>query len=99
MAEKLDTAEEKMVLGYIDKIDEGIKVFNSGFSSNTELNDILLEIVNVFSTKIPQLKDALLFRITTEVTDANTARALLIMYLADHGIEFKGKNKRHHQFV
>lgn len=33
MAEKLDTAEEKMVLGYIDKIDEGIKVFNSGFSS------------------------------------------------------------------
>lgn len=92
MAEKLDTAEEKMVLGYIDKIEEGIKVFNSGFSSNTELNDILLEIVNVFSTKIPQLKDALLFRITTEVTDANTARALLIMYLADHGIEFKGKN-------
>lgn len=92
MAEKLNTVEEKMVLGYIDKIDEGIKVFNSGFSSNTELNDILLEIVNVFSTKIPQLKNALLFKITTEVTDANTARALLIMYLADHGIEFREKN-------
>lgn len=92
MSEKLNTAEEKIVMGYIDKIDEGVRVFNSGFSSNTELTDILLEIVNVFSTKIPQLKDALFFKITTEVTDANTARALLIMYLADHGIEFKGKD-------
>lgn len=92
MAEKLNIAEEKMVLDYIDKIDEDIKVFNSEFSANTELTDILLEIVNVFSTKIPQLEDALLFRITTEVTDANTARALLIMHLADHGIEFKEKN-------
>ena len=29
MTEKLNTAEEKMVLDYIDKIDEGIRVFNS----------------------------------------------------------------------
>ena len=99
MTEKLNTAEEKMVLDYIDKIDEGIRVFNSGFSSNTGLTDILLEVVNVFSTKIPQLKDALCFKITTEVNDATTARALLIMYLAGHGIEFKGKNNEENASV
>ncbi len=99
MTEKLNTAEEKMVLDYIDKIDEGIRVFNSGFSSNTGLTDILLEVVNVFSTKIPQLKDALCFKTTTEVNDANTARALLIMYLAGHGIEFKDKNNEENASV
>ena len=92
MSEKLNTAEEKIVLCYIDKIDEGLREFNSGLLSSTELNNILFEVVNVFNSKIPQLNDALYFKITTEATDANTARALLIMYLADHGIEFKGKN-------
>lgn len=92
MTEKLNTAEEKIVLDYIDKIDEGLREFNSGLSSSTELTNILVEVVNVFNSKIPQLEDALRFRITTEATDANTARALLIMYLAGHGIEFKEKD-------
>lgn len=99
MTEKLNTAEEKIVLGYIDKIDEGLREFNSGLSSSAELKNILLEVVNVFNSKMPQLKDALCFRITMEANDANTARALLIMYLADHGIEFKGKDNEENASV
>lgn len=99
MTEKLNAAEQKIVLGYIDKIDEGLREFNSGLSSSAELTNILLEVVNVFNSKIPQLKDALCFRITMEANDANTARALLIMYLADHGIEFKGKDNEENASV
>lgn len=92
MIEKLNAAEEKIVIDYINKIDIGLKSANSGFYINGELTDILLEIANVFSDKIPQLKSSLLFKFNTEIKDANTAKTLLIMYLADHGIEFKGKD-------
>lgn len=94
MIEKLSAAEEKIVIDYINKIDIALKAANSGFYTNEELADILFEIANVFNGKIPQLSSSLLFKPNTDIKDANTAKALLIMYLADHGIEFNGKDDK-----
>lgn len=74
------------------KIDMAIDNYNSAIEPDEEIVNLLIEIVNVFENDIPNLQGSLLIRIGTEIRDANTTRAILIKYLADSGIEYKGKS-------
>ena len=90
MSNKINSVKEKLINDYIKKIDMAIDHYNSAIESDEEIFDLLIEIINVFEKDIPNLYDSLLIRTGTEIRDANTTRALLIMYLADNGIEYKG---------
>lgn len=83
--------KEKLINDYIKKIDMAIDNYNSAIEPDEEIVNLLIEIVNVFENDIPNLQGSLLIRIGTEIRDANTTRAILIKYLADSGIEYKGK--------
>lgn len=91
MSEKINSIKEKLISDYIKKIDVAIENYNSAIEPDDEIFDLLIEIINVFEKDIPNLNGSLLIRTGTEIRDANTTRALLIMYLADNGIEYKGK--------
>lgn len=89
MSNKINSVKEKLINDYIKKIDMAIDNYNSAIESDEEIFDLLIEIINVFEKDIPNLHDSLLIRTGTEIRDVNTTRALLIMYLADNGIEYK----------
>lgn len=91
MSEKINSIKEKLISDYIKKIDVAIENYNSAIEPDDEIFDLLIEIINVFEKDIPNLNGSMLIRTGTEIRDANTTRALLIMYLADNGIEYKGK--------
>lgn len=91
MSEIINSVKEKTINSYIKRIDAAIANYNSAIEPDNEIFDILIEIISVFEKDIPNLHNSLLIRTGTEVRDANIARALLIMYLADNGIEYKGK--------
>lgn len=91
MSNKINSVKEKLINDYIKKIDMAIDNYNSAIESDEEIFNLLIEIINVFEKDIPNLHDSLLIRTGTEIRDVNTTRALLIMYLADNGIEYKGK--------
>lgn len=88
MNSNISDAENKIICDYIDKIKIRIKEFNSGFSSSDDLFELLYEILSVFENRIPQLRNTLFFKSNSEIRDANTTKALLIMYMADNGIEY-----------
>lgn len=92
MSNKINSVKEKMINDYIKKIDMAIDNYNSAIEPDEEIVNLLIEIVNVFENDIPNLQGSLLIRTGTEIRDANTTRAMLIKYLADSGIEYKGKS-------
>lgn len=92
MSDKINSVKEKLINDYIKKIDAAIENYNSAIEPDDEIFDLIIEIVNVFENDIPNLQGGLLIRTGTEIRDVNTTRARLIMYLADSGIEYKGKS-------
>ena len=92
MSNKINSVKEKFINDYIKKIDMAIDNYNLLIEPDEEIVNLLIEIVNVFENDIPNLQGSLLIRTGTEIRDANTTRAILIKYLADSGIEYKGKS-------
>ena len=92
MSNKINSVKEKLINDYIKKIDMAIDNYNLSIEPDEEIVNLLIEIVNVFENDIPNLQGSLLIRTGTEIRDANTTRAILIKYLADSGIEYKGKS-------
>ena len=92
MSNKINPAKEKLIVNYIKKIDTAIDNYNSAIETDNEIFDLLIEIINVFEKDIPDLRCSLLIRTGTEIKDANTTKALLIMFLANNEIEYKEKH-------
>ena len=93
MPNKINSVKEELIFDYIKKIDTVIENYNSTVEPDDEIFDLVIEIANVFEEEIPNIQSSTLIRRGTEIRDANTTRALLIKYLADNGIEYKGKSK------
>lgn len=92
MLDKINSVKEKLINDYIRKIDVAVGNYNSAIETDGEIFDLIIEIANVFENDVPNLSGSLLLRNGTELRDASTTRAILIMYLADSGIEYKGKH-------
>ena len=82
MEEKINSVKAEIVCDYINQIETAIDVYNPVFENSEEIIEVLIEVVNVFAEDIPQIKDSILLRSGTQIRDANTAIALLKMYLA-----------------
>lgn len=93
MEEKINSVKAEIVCDYINQIETAIDVYNPVFENSEEIIEVLIEVVNVFAEDIPQIKDSILLRSGTQIRDANTAIALLKMYLANNGIKYEGKEK------
>ncbi len=93
MPDIINSVKEEFINEYIRKIDTAIETYNATIGSNDEIFDLVIEISNVFENDIPNLQTSVLIRTGTEIRDANIVRAMLIKYLADNGIEYKGKGK------
>ena len=91
MPDIINSVKEEFINEYIRKIDTAIETYNATIGSNDEIFDLVIEISNVFENDIPNLQTSVLIRTGTEIRDANIVRAMLIKYLADNGIEYKGK--------
>ena len=90
MAKKINSIKEKLIKDYIKQIDIAVYDYNnSSIPSNDEIFELLKKIKSVFGKDISDLQENLSMRIGTELQDASTTKALLIMYLADSGIEYK----------
>ena len=85
----MNEAKIKIVTDYIIEIDKSIDNYNSDINVSDEMFDLIIEISNVFEQDIPQIKGSILLRTGTEIRDANTVKALLKMYLANEGVEYK----------
>ncbi len=92
MSNKINSVKEKLINDYIKKIDMAIDNYNLSIEPNDEIFDLVIEIANVFEKDIPNIQISVLLRTGTEIRDANTTRAMMIKYLADSGIEYKGKS-------
>lgn len=93
MGQTINEAKTKIVFEYLTKINNVVEEYNGGLSLDDDIFDLLYEIINVFEEDIPQLKSSVLFRAGTELRDINTVKALLKMYLANSGIEYKEEQK------
>ena len=93
MGQTINEAKTKIVFEYLTKINNVVEEDNGGVSLDDDIFDLLYEIINVFEEDIPQLKSSVLFRAGTELRDINTVKALLKMYLANSGIEYKEEQK------
>ena len=89
----MNEAKIKIVTDYIKEIDKSIDNYNSDINVSDEIFDLIIEISNVFEQDIPQIKASILLRTGTEIRDANTVKALLKMYLANEGVEYKEKEQ------
>lgn len=89
----MNEAKIKIVSDYIKEIDKSIDNYNSDINVSNEIFDLIIEISNVFEQDIPQIKGSILLRTGTEMRDANTVKALLKMYLANEGVEYKEKEQ------
>ena len=92
MSEKINSVKEQLINEYIRKIDTAIETYNSTLEPDDEIFDLVIEIANIFDKDIPNIQGSVLIRTGTEIRDANTIRAMLVKYLADSGIEYKGKS-------
>lgn len=93
MGQTINEAKTKIVFEYLTRINNVVEEYNGGLSLDDDIFDLLYEIINVFEEDIPQLKSSVLFRTGTELRDINTVKALLKMYLANSGIEYKEERK------
>lgn len=93
MGQTINEAKTKIVFEYLTRINNVVEEYNGGLSLDDDIFDLLYEIINVFEEDIPQLKSSVLFRTGTELRDINTVKALLKMYLANSGIEYKEEQK------
>ena len=93
MEGKINNIKSQLIIEYIEKIDE--IVGNYDFIDNTadEIFDLIIEISNVMQNELPEIQSSILLRNGTEIRDANTVRAMLVMYLANNGIKYTGKEK------
>ena len=91
MSDKINSVKEKLINDYINKIDTAVENYNSAIETDGEIFDLVFEIANVFENDVPNLSGSLLLRTGSELRDASTTRAMLIMHLANSGIEYKGK--------
>ena len=93
MEEKINNIKSQLIMDYIEKIDD--VVGNYDFIDNTadDIFDLIIEISNVMQKELPEIQSSILLRSGTEIRDANTVRAFLVMYLADNGIKYAGKEK------
>ena len=89
----MNEAKIKIVSDYIKEIDKSIDNYNSDINVSDEMFDLIIEISNVFEQDIPQIRGSILLRMGTEIRDANTVKALLKMYLANEGVEYKEKEQ------
>lgn len=93
MDEKINNIKNQLVIDYIEKIDKVLENYNFIGDTMDEIFDLLIEISNVMQSELPEIQSAILLRNGTEMRDANTVRAMLVMYLANHGIKYTGKEK------
>ena len=93
MEGKINNIKSQLIIDYIEKIDEVVE--NYDFIDNTadEIFDLVIEISNVMQNELPEVQSSILLRNGTEIRDANTVRAILVMYLANNGIKYTGKEK------
>ncbi|WP_314964949.1 hypothetical protein [Oribacterium sinus] len=91
MSDKINSVKEKLINDYIRKIDTAVENYNSAIETDGEIFELVFEIANVFENDVPNLSGSLLLRTGSELRDASTTRAMLIMHLANSGIEYKGK--------
>ena len=93
MEGKINNIKSQLIIEYIEKIDE--IVGNYDFIDNTadEIFDLIIEISNVMQNELTEIQSSILLRNGTEIRDANTVRAMLVMYLANNGIKYTGKEK------
>ena len=93
MEGKINNIKSQLIIDYIEKIDEVVE--NYDFIDNTadEIFDLIIEISNVMQNELPEVQSSILLRNGTEIRDANTVRAILVMYLANNGIKYTGKEK------
>lgn len=93
MEGKINNIKSQLIIEYIEKIDE--IVGNYDFIDNTadEIFDLIIEISNVMQNELPEIQSSILLRNGTEIRDANTVRAMMVMYLANNGIKYTGNEK------
>jgi len=93
MEGKINNIKSQLIIEYIEKIDD--IVGNYDFIDNTadEIFDLIIEISNVMQNELSEIQSSILLRNGTEIRDANTVRAMLVMYLANNGIKYTGKEK------
>lgn len=93
MEERINNIKNQIIIDYIEKIDEVVRNYDSIENSTDEIFDLLIEVANVMQNELPEIQRSILLRNGTEIRDANTVRAMLIMYLANSGIKYTGKEK------
>lgn len=91
MDEKINNIKNQLIIDYIEKIDKVLENYNFIDDTMDEIFDLLIEISNVMQNELPEIQSTILLRNGTEIRDANTVRAMLVMYLANHGIQYKGR--------
>ncbi len=92
MEGKINNIKSQIITDYIEKIDDVVSGYDF-INSSDEIFDLLIEVASVMQNELPEIQNSMLFRNGTEIRDANTVRAMLIMYLANNGIKYTGKEK------
>ena len=93
MEERINNIKNQIIIDYIEKIDEVVRNYDSIENSTDEIFDLLIEVANVMQNELPEIQKSILLRNGKEIRDAKTVRAMLIMYLANSGIKYTGKEK------
>lgn len=93
MEEKINNIKVQLIISYIEKIDNVVENYDVIDNTTDEIFDLIIEISNVMQNELPEIRDSILLRDGTEIRDANTVRAMLVMYLANNGIQYTGKKK------
>lgn len=90
---KINNIKSQIITDYIEKIDEVMSNYSIMEYPSGEIFDLLIEISNVMQNELPEMQSSMMLRNGTEIRDANTVRAMLIMYLANNGIKYSGKEQ------
>lgn len=93
MEEKINNIKVQLIISYIEKIDRAVENYDVIDNEADEIFDLIIEISNVMQNELPEIQSSILLRNGTEIRDANTVRAMLVMYLANNGIQYTGKEK------
>ena len=93
MEEKINNIKVQLIISYIEKIDNVVENYDVIDNTADEIFDLIIEISNVMQNELPEIQNSILLRAGTEIRDANTVRAMLVMYLANNGIQYTGKKK------
>lgn len=84
------TAEKKkFIKSYIARIEEAMEELNKSEpldieQAKKELFEILIQTVSVFKKELPEIEDAIVFRVWTSQRDANIVIGILNLYMFDN---------------